>query len=100
MADVRGYEELRDVLERAYNQSARGKGVNRHGKGKSFIEQPIIRNAEKFGVGGPLYQASKKIEEAPGLEGVEAQVHELLGAIIYVAGAIIHLEKKNAVQES
>ncbi len=97
--DVPGYEELREVLERAYNQSARGKGVNRHGKGKSFKEQPIIRNAEKFGMGGPLYQASKKIEESTGLEGVDAQVHELLGAIIYVAGAIVYLESKDAVQE-
>ena len=38
--------------------------------------------------GGPLYQAVKKIYESQGLEG-EKGVHELLGAINYIAAAII-----------
>ena len=43
---------------------------------------------------GLLYQAIKKVQESTRLDRDKA-VFELLGAINYLAGAVIHLEKDN-----
>lgn len=91
---VRGYEALRDTLLAAFNQSARGKGVERHGRGATFLDQPIMEITRRVGVGGPLFQALKKIEESAGMIDrgeKEAAAFELLGAIIYCAAAHIYL---------
>lgn len=87
------YESLAKVLRRAYNQAARGKGKERHADGNAFDEQPMTTiNAMLGSVDGFLYQAIKKTVESKRLPKDRA-VAELLGAINYLAGAVIALEK-------
>ncbi len=91
--NVDGYESLADVLERAYGQASAGKGAERHGQGLSFDEQPMQQLIRLYGIGFALGQAAKKAQEAQRLPTVERQVAELLGAINYLAGAVIALER-------
>lgn len=88
-----GYETLADVLERAYQQAASGKGKERHaGEGVPFERQPMSTiNIEQGSIDGFLYQARKKALEAKRLPPGRAQA-ELLGAINYLAGAVIALD--------
>lgn len=95
---ITGYETLADVLQRAYNQAAVGKGVERHSAdGEPFHEQVMQIGAAKFGVGSLLFQAFKKSEESQRLPHDRA-INELLGAINYLAGAVIALEIKRDTQ--
>ena len=91
MMNVEGYEPLRDALQEAYDQSARGKGVQRHANGRDFDRQPIMEIGRMVGPGFQLGQAIKKMQEAAGMinraEG-GAAIRELLGAIVYAAAAI------------
>lgn len=88
-----GYEELADVLNRALDQAAYGKGKERHANDKPFVEQPMqvisdmLRSPE-----GLRYQVIKKTQESAGLPHDRA-VAELLGAIVYAAGAVIYMER-------
>ena len=86
-----GYELLAYVLERAYNQAALGKGKERHANGEPFDEQVMQDGARRFGVGALLFQAFKKSEESQRLP-LDRGVNELLGAIVYLAGAVIRRE--------
>jgi len=88
---VPGYELLSDVLHRAYNQAAIGKGKERHANGEPFDEQVMQDGARRFGVGALLFQAFKKSEESQRLP-LGRGVNELLGAIVYLAGAVIRRE--------
>ena len=87
------YRSLRDVLDRAYEQASSGKGAVRHGQDKPFDEQPMQKLIDLYGVGFALGQAGKKSQESMRLDN-DAAIRELLGAINYIAGAIIHMEKK------
>lgn len=83
-------DSLKKVLDAAFEQAASGKGKERHGSGKPFTKQPMIAISQmlesaQFCKG----QAIKKIVESNGLQG-EARTRELLGAINYIAGAIIY----------
>ena len=92
--DSDGYEELADVLYRAFNQAASGKGADRHARdGEAFRDQVMADMAKRFGVGALLGQAFKKSEESQRLPR-ERAVAELLGAINYLAGAVIALERQ------
>lgn len=91
-----GYEHLADVLQRAYDQAARGKGRERHANDKAFHLQPMQDLIRLHGVGFATGQASKKASEALGLPTLERQVAELLGAIVYLSGAVIALEAESA----
>ncbi|WP_160153330.1 hypothetical protein [Microbulbifer sp. ALW1] len=85
-----GYETLTDVLERALQQAAAGKGNDRHAQGQPFHEQPMLRISELLDSdGGMAFQAIKKIQEARRLPTRERRVAELLGAINYIAGMVI-----------
>ena len=86
-----GYERLADVLARAYDQAARGKGKERHADSDPFHEQVMQIGARKFGVGSLLFQAFKKSEESQRMP-LDRGVNELLGAIVYLAGAVIARE--------
>ena len=95
---VPGYAGLADVLTRAYDQAAVGKGAERHADNKPFADQPMQHIARRRGIGFILGQADKKSEEAQGMLARgerEKAVHELLGAIVYLAGAIIYIEKEH-----
>lgn len=88
------YDSLSKILAEAYEQAAGGKGKARHGTGKPFDEQPMQMISELLGSNtGCAFQAVKKIQEASRLDRKAAR-KELLGAIVYTAGAIIYLDKR------
>ena len=87
-----GYESLGAVLAKAIEQAALGKGKERHATGEPFDKQPICAVTRRVGYGYPLGQAEKKIEESQRLD-TDAAVFELLGAINYLAAAVICLEE-------
>lgn len=95
METVKGYERLDDVLARAYQQASAGKGKERHAVDAPFHEQPMQKLCELYGVGFALGQAAKKAQESMRLPH-ERAVAELLGAINYLAGAVICLERQEA----
>jgi len=86
-----GYESLSSILERALLQAAEGKGKKRHASGEPFEKQPICQIRRNVGGGFTRGQAIKKIIESGRLSRAHA-VHELLGAINYIAAEIICLE--------
>ncbi len=88
-----GYDKLADVLLRAFDQAARGKGKERHANDLPFEEQPMqtignMLHSDAFMVG----QAIKKLQESGNLSH-DAKIRERLGAIVYIAGSIIFEEK-------
>jgi hypothetical protein len=85
---VPGYRSLFDTLMDAYTQASEGKGKERHASGEPFEHQVICEVTRRLGQGYPLGQATKKIYESQRLGG-ERGVAELLGAINYLAAAII-----------
>lgn len=92
-----GYESLAEVLHRAYNQAASGKGAERHACSRPFTEQPMQSISALLGnETGLLYQAMKKIQESQRMDQ-DAAIRELLGAINYIAGAIIFKEGKQGL---
>lgn len=88
-----GYEPLAAVLTRAYEQAAYGKGKERHANDDPFVNQVMLQGARRFGVGSLLFQSFKKSEESQRLPDDRA-VAELLGAIVYLAGAVIVIEER------
>lgn len=93
---VPGYQELARVLTDAFDQSARGKGKERHANDKPFSGQPIMEIARMIGVGGHAYQVMKKTQEAVGManrDECEKAIHEMRGAIVYCAAMILILEE-------
>jgi hypothetical protein len=91
---VPGYEALGRALVAAYDQAARGKGKERHaGPGEAFTDQVILQGARRFGTGALLFQAYKKAEESQRLP-YPANRKELLGAIVYLAAAVIRTEEQ------
>ena len=93
-----GYEKLYDVLQRAMRQAAYGKGKERHASGEPFHEQPICVIARWVGIGAQLGQAIKKSRESIRLlniKGSEAAVFEILGAINWLAAAVIVIEERS-----
>lgn len=93
---VRGYEPLARVLGLAYDQSAKGKGKERHANGKPFAKQPIMEIGRMVGVGYHTGQIMKKVQEATSMAArgdAEAAKAELLGAIVYSAAAYNLIEE-------
>lgn len=96
--NVPGYESLAAVLSAAFDQAARGKGKERHANDTPFDQQPMQLIADRRGIGFILGQADKKSEEAQGMLDrgeVDAAIREILGAIVYLAGSIVHIQRKN-----
>jgi len=96
LLDAPGYERLAGVLGRAFHQAAFGKGAERHAQALPFDQQPMQQLIELYGVGFALGQAGKKAQESQRLPH-DAAVRELLGAIVYLSGAIIAMEKGHQV---
>lgn len=91
------YSKLGNILNRAFDQAANGKGKERHAYSdkEPFEKQPICEICTRLGsIDGALFQAVKKIYECKRLP-TERAVNELLGAINYIAAAIILLEKED-----
>jgi hypothetical protein len=92
--DAAGYDSLASVLKRAFDQASAGKGKERHANDLPFDQQPMQTIASQFGVGFLLGQAAKKSQESQALPPGR-DVAELLGAINYLAGAVIYLETQH-----
>lgn len=91
MQYVEGYELLANILTDAYEQSATGKGRERHGLGAAWHDQPIFTLGREFGIGGTAFQAAKKLREACKMaeRGEHAAAErEILGTIVYAAATI------------
>lgn len=88
-----GYERLAAVLDEALGHASHGKGKERHADAGPFEEQPTVTigrwlESNHFALG----QAIKKARESARLEPARAR-HELLGAICYLAAAVIGLDE-------
>lgn len=90
----RPYEALDKVLARAFDQASGGKGKDRHvsREDQPFEDQPICSLQRLYGNGYAFGQAGKKMEEAMRMDRDRA-VAELLGAIVYIAAAVIVIEE-------
>ena len=86
---MNGYEQLQSVLDAAFKQASEGKGKERHATDNGFEDQPIMQIQDLVGKGFSLGQAIKKIQESQRMDTAAAE-RELLGAIVYIAAAIIH----------
>ena len=90
-----GYARLGEILLAAFKQASEGKGHDRHARDNApFDDQPMQRIARDHGIGFITGQARKKMEEAIGMyrrDDPEAAEREFLGAINYLAGAIIFM---------
>lgn len=86
------YRLLELILMEAKGQAASGKGKERHAvDGELFEDQQICEIGRRLSgnvAAGPLFQAVKKIYES-GRVSPDSGVHELLGAINYIAAAIV-----------
>jgi len=94
------YLPLATVLRDALEQAQSGKGKERHARGDTpFVRQPILEIGRMVGLGFQTGQAVKKAQEAIGMaaretpEGRAAAVRELLGAINYLAAAVIQIRE-------
>lgn len=90
--DAPGHEPLLRVLLKAYEQSAAGKGKERHAQGRAFLDQPIMTIQQQVGTSFALGQAIKKLQESQRLP-TNAALAEILGAIVYCAAAYLHRER-------
>ena len=90
------YKSLQDVLARAHDQAAAGKGAERHANNLPFEQQPILAETRAVGIGFVAGQARKKILEATRCwqDHPERAVADLLGAINYIAAEIIYIEEQ------
>ncbi len=90
--ELDGYDELRKVLAAAVEQASRGKGKERHAtEGEAFEDQQIVQEGRWLGTNhGQIFQARKKAMESTRLPPDRART-ELLGAIVYLAAAVILL---------
>ena len=87
-----GYHALAHELHAAFEQSAHGKGKERHANGRPFERQPILELTRLYGPGFSAGQAAKKAQEALGMAQrgeTDKAVHEVHGAIVYLA-AVAH----------
>lgn len=97
MSKQHQYRHLRRVLDLAYDQSANGKGQERHANNLAFEDQEILAISRSVGVGFPLGQARKKAGESLGMFNrgqIPAAKTEVLGAIVYLAAAWLWYEEQ------
>ena len=85
---------LESVFRSAITQATTGKGMRHGGNITPFLEQPWAHYYNMHGRGFLTGQAAKKLEEAATLRhGVEFE-EEAIGAIIYLAMAILKEREK------
>lgn len=90
------YATLIATFNLALEQASKGKGHQRHDDGSNFESQlicDITRRLSGSPVAFSLGQAVKKIYETVNLSAPDKQIHELLGALNYLAAAIIVLQE-------
>lgn len=86
------YHSLHTILRLAFEQSAYGKGKERHASGPTgtlpWLDQPINSIGRMVGPGFAAGQVQKKVQEAVTMIGnnqCQAARNEVLGAIVYAA---------------
>ena len=85
-----GYDELAIILRDAFLQASEGKGAERHANSKPFHEQPMQSISDLFDSDkGMAFQIVKKLREGLDMPEYERLERELLGVIVYTAGAIL-----------
>ena len=85
---------LESVFTAAIEQAVNGKGT-RHGGGLTpFLEQPWAHYYELHGRGFLTGQAAKKLEEAASLRHGPEFESEAIGAMVYIAMAILKEREK------
>lgn len=99
------YADLRRILDNAYDQSAKGKGAQRHAVGpvgdRPWDQQPILQIGRMVGPGYSAGQIQKKVQEACGMidrKDFNAAKSEVLGAIVYAAAMYRLIEDMERVQ--
>ena len=85
---------LQQVFDQAILQATKGKGERHGGDTTPFLEQPWTHYAKMHGRGFLTGQAAKKLEEAASTREGEAFVQEALGAIVYIAMAILKEQER------
>ena len=89
------YESLKSVFKDAYDQAATGKGYRRHASNEPFEQQQICQISRWLGSADyDIGQAVKKCLEVNRLPTIDEKVSELLGAINYIAAAIVVLKEQ------
>lgn len=96
------YAELAEVLDQALAQAQSGKGKERHaGFAERFVDQQIVQLCEWMGSDGSTHfdvgQACKKAIESTRLPDDRA-IAELLGAINYLAAAVLVIERRGGAR--
>lgn len=91
--DHERYRYLRRIFADALDQAQSGKGKDRHAlPGENFQDQQIVKLCLWMQSNhGDIFQAAKKAIESTRMEYAAAR-HELLGAINYLAAAVITLD--------
>lgn len=80
---------LQKVFDEVINQVSKGKGEERHGNGKEFMQQPWYSLAETHGIGFLTGQAGKKLGEAQGMID-DRWRREMIGAVVYAMMALLY----------
>jgi len=97
-----GYDNLFTILCKALHQAQAGKGKERHAQPDTpFDQQPIMAIAALTDMGFQTGQAIKKTVEAHGMVNrgqLDAAERELLGAINYLAAAVLRITKLSTDQ--
>ncbi len=97
------YYSLVKVFNDAFLQASNGKGNERHAYSdrEPYSDQVLCEMDKRLGGNaiGPRYRAVKKIYESARMEPDRA-IHEILGAINYLAAAVIILTDKLSVANS
>jgi hypothetical protein len=93
------YESLAAVLDEALAHAQSGKGAERHSCGEPFVDQQIVQLGEWMGrsTAFAIGQACKKAIESTRLEDERAR-GELLGAINYLAAAVLVLDRRGRAE--
>ena len=81
---------LESVFKDCLEQVTGGKGNERHGNGKQFMDQPWKHIADTHGDGFLTGQAAKKLQEAQSFEDLDRWNREMYGVLSYTAMAILH----------
>lgn len=84
---------LESILLDCLYQVTGGKGDERHGNGRDFMDQPWKHIADIHGVGFLTGQAAKKLDEAQGFDDLDKWLREMYGVITYSAMAILYRTK-------
>jgi len=95
-----GHECLAKAFHLSFLQAAspKAKALNRHaseledGSHTPFDSQPIMQLSRMYGVGALMYQAAKKMEESQRM-APEKALHELRGAMVYTAAAMLRIDE-------